>query len=58
MASTPFRATPKFGANLMLEKILVASRGNLLPGGSTFERPICPVAGIHKCDFAAEATHV
>jgi len=58
MASAPFRATPKFGANTMFEKFLIENSGNRLPEGSAAAQPNCPVAESHKCCLAAEATHV
>ena len=58
MASAPFRATPKFGANTMFEKILIENSGNRLPEGSSAAQPNRPAAGSRKRYFAAEATHV
>jgi len=58
MVSAPFRAAPKFGANTMFEKILIANRGDQLPRGSAAAQPNRPVAGSHKRYFTAEATHV
>jgi|GEM_PF-812680 len=58
MVSAPFRATPKFGANTMFEKILMAIRGAQLPIGSAAAQPNRPVAGSHKRYFTAEATNV
>ena len=37
----------------MFEKILIANRGNQLPGGSAAARPNRPVAGSHKRYFTA-----
>jgi len=58
MVSATFRATPKFGANTMFEKILIANCGGQLPRGSAAAQPNRPVAESHERYFAAEATHV
>jgi len=58
MVSAPFRAAPKFGANTMFEKNLIANRGDQLPKGSATAQPNRPVAVSHKCYLTAEATHV
>ena len=42
----------------MFEKILIANRGNQLPGGSAAARLNRPVAESRQRYFAAEATHV
>jgi hypothetical protein len=58
MASAPFSAAPKFGANSMFEKILIANCGDQLPKSSATAQPNRPVAGSRKRYFAAEAKHV
>jgi hypothetical protein len=42
----------------MFEKILIANRGDQLPGGSAAAQPNRPVAEGSKRYFTAETTHV
>ncbi|MFN3543338.1 MAG: hypothetical protein ACK4UX_00595 [Thiobacillus sp.] len=42
----------------MLEKILIANRGDQLPQGSAAAKPSRSAATSRQGDFAAETTHV
>jgi hypothetical protein len=53
-----FRAKPKSGANTMLEKILIANRGDQPPAGGAAAQPNRVAAESCEGGFTTETLHV